>query len=68
MSYSVGRWHVAYYPRTTVTGMKMEINTKEPEAILCCSLTLYHFTLKACIHKGFTVTIKHARAHAKDTT
>lgn len=33
---------------------KMEINTKEPEAILCCSLTPDHFTLKACIHKGFT--------------
>lgn len=46
----------------------MEIDTKEPKAILCCSATPYHFTLKALAFTGFTVPLKHARAQAKDPT
>lgn len=48
---------------TTETGKKMEINTEVPKAILCCLLTPYHFTLKACFHKDFKVPMKHNRVH-----
>lgn len=34
------------------TGKKME---KRPKASLCCSLTPYHFTPKACTNKAFKV-------------
>lgn len=51
------------YAGTTETGTKVEINTKALLAILCCSLTPYHFTLKACFHKDFKVPMKHSRVH-----
>ncbi|KAG7241554.1 hypothetical protein INR49_025474 [Caranx melampygus] len=40
------------HPMTTEKRKKTEINTKEPKALSCCSLTPYHFTPKASIHKG----------------
>lgn len=56
----------AIYPVKTETGLKMEINTKVSKAVLYCSLTPYHFTLKPAVKAALsTVPIK---ACGKDWT
>lgn len=56
----------AIYPVKTETGLKMEINTKVSKAVLYCSLTPYHFTLKPAVKAALsTVPIK---ACGKDCT